>query len=459
MNIQLTYLTSPSKGLSIGFDQAIVSLGRSSENDLVVNDPHVSSFHARLIQKEGKTSIEDLGSTNGTFVDGRRISERTLVQPGSTIQLGTRVKLQFTPLQQEFEDRTLIGPQEGSRFVEPPAPAEVQAFPPKKKRFPTWVLFVVGGVVLLCLGVIVIGGGGLFAYNFLQQPGGETAQPGEMELIQTEQANLLKTQTSLTQVVDVSGTNEVEEAAQAQEATATAQALAAEQAQQATATAEFHATATAEMQATEQALKATSQAATQEAQITATAQAKATAAYIDTLWRYIEGNMIPEMLVYGPEAGTITQTDDGKVDSFSSGVSMLNGVITVDFYPPYLTDQSDWDLGIFFRDLGSNDEYRVVIDSTGEFYINNRLGDENDYLIKTSLTNLNLGLEQANQLVLLVDGNRTVFFLNGAFVAEVQITSRMEPGNISVVTNIQTDFVIPDAEVRFENFKIYQLVQ
>ena len=46
----------------------IIRIGKASDNDFVVNDPHVSRYHAKLIREEGGCwLLEDLGSTNGTF--------------------------------------------------------------------------------------------------------------------------------------------------------------------------------------------------------------------------------------------------------------------------------------------------------------------------------------------------------------------------------------------------------
>ena len=51
---------------------------KASDNDFVVNDPHVSRYHAKLVREEGGYwLLEDLGSTNGTFVNGAQIVKKT----------------------------------------------------------------------------------------------------------------------------------------------------------------------------------------------------------------------------------------------------------------------------------------------------------------------------------------------------------------------------------------------
>jgi len=66
-------------------------IGRSPDNDLVLDDPRVSRYHAQLARQGDVLVIEDLGSTNGTLVNGRRISEPHVLQPTETIAIGSTV--------------------------------------------------------------------------------------------------------------------------------------------------------------------------------------------------------------------------------------------------------------------------------------------------------------------------------------------------------------------------------
>ncbi|MDZ4785116.1 MAG: FHA domain-containing protein [bacterium] len=73
--------------LSFSPDQ-IITVGRSNKCALRVDSPDVSSEHARMGYESGQFWIEDLGSTNGTFVDKQQISGRQTVKPGAKITLG-----------------------------------------------------------------------------------------------------------------------------------------------------------------------------------------------------------------------------------------------------------------------------------------------------------------------------------------------------------------------------------
>ena len=65
-------------------------LGRSSDIDLVLMEDMVSRKHARIWIEDGKINLEDFGSTNGTFVNGEKIS-KTVVSPGDRILVGTSI--------------------------------------------------------------------------------------------------------------------------------------------------------------------------------------------------------------------------------------------------------------------------------------------------------------------------------------------------------------------------------
>ncbi|MDQ3880489.1 MAG: DUF3662 and FHA domain-containing protein [Chloroflexota bacterium] len=73
---------------------ALISIGRGAENDLIVDDPQVSRHHCQLKLQQGAYSLTDMGSTNGSYVNGQRVSEVAL-GPGDIIELGgTRIEFQ-----------------------------------------------------------------------------------------------------------------------------------------------------------------------------------------------------------------------------------------------------------------------------------------------------------------------------------------------------------------------------
>lgn len=69
----------------------VAVLGRSADTDLVLDDPYASDFHMRLVAQANGIMLHDLGSTNGTYVNGRRVTAPTQLRRGDTIQVGKTV--------------------------------------------------------------------------------------------------------------------------------------------------------------------------------------------------------------------------------------------------------------------------------------------------------------------------------------------------------------------------------
>jgi pSer/pThr/pTyr-binding forkhead associated (FHA) protein len=84
------------KGERLPLRTLVVNIGRAAYNDVVLPDPSVSTVHAKLQRREDLWIVADQGSTNGTFVDGERITEETVLAPGAALQFG-EVKLLFDP--------------------------------------------------------------------------------------------------------------------------------------------------------------------------------------------------------------------------------------------------------------------------------------------------------------------------------------------------------------------------
>ena len=70
---------------------ASLQVGRAPECEIRLDDTYVSQMHARLFGKNGKWYVEDLGSTNGTFVNDQKLAAPAQVEPGDRIRVGTTV--------------------------------------------------------------------------------------------------------------------------------------------------------------------------------------------------------------------------------------------------------------------------------------------------------------------------------------------------------------------------------
>jgi hypothetical protein len=75
--------------------KAVTSIGRWSDNDVTIDDRWVSRYHAEVHREGGQYVIKDLGSKNGTLVNGRRITTPTALSDGDEIQVTPMITLTF----------------------------------------------------------------------------------------------------------------------------------------------------------------------------------------------------------------------------------------------------------------------------------------------------------------------------------------------------------------------------
>jgi len=95
MAFQLVMKNGPAPGKIYSLEKSEISIGREAGSDVFVNDVEVSRQHARLTDQAGNYILEDLGSTNGSFVNGQRVVGSRILRPGDTILLGENVSLTF----------------------------------------------------------------------------------------------------------------------------------------------------------------------------------------------------------------------------------------------------------------------------------------------------------------------------------------------------------------------------
>lgn len=68
-----------------------VLMGRSKDADVVLDDPYASDFHARVVANESRVVLHDLGSTNGTYVNGKRVTTPVPLSRGDAVQVGKTI--------------------------------------------------------------------------------------------------------------------------------------------------------------------------------------------------------------------------------------------------------------------------------------------------------------------------------------------------------------------------------
>jgi hypothetical protein len=89
-------------------DQEEITVGRDLENQLVINDPSISRWHARLVAVDSKFVVSDLNSTNGTLINGKLVDQQ-LLSSGDTLSFADvpTMYIEYSPdLLDKARDRT-----------------------------------------------------------------------------------------------------------------------------------------------------------------------------------------------------------------------------------------------------------------------------------------------------------------------------------------------------------------
>jgi pSer/pThr/pTyr-binding forkhead associated (FHA) protein len=185
---QLVMSQGPQPGQTFVLDQDSLTVGRDPHNDISISDPQISRQHARIVRRGDQMVIEDMGSTNGTYVNGLRLSGPHTLAGGDVIGLGDVVTLTYHAVSpsatEPLAGRATIPLGRQPRYETPPAPPAyepapssayaptpsvpptyaaaptpaLEPAPPKKRRVGLWIGCgcLVLLVVLACVAVFVL---------------------------------------------------------------------------------------------------------------------------------------------------------------------------------------------------------------------------------------------------------------------------------------------------------------
>jgi pSer/pThr/pTyr-binding forkhead associated (FHA) protein len=148
----------PNKGQAYEIKVPLAHIGRGAHNDVVINDDSVSDTHAKLQRRDDGWYVVDVGSTNGTYVGGQRITAERRLDGAPDVRFGG-VKMVFRPRDAAADankgtraiasvDRSKLRPTATAPLA--PLPAGPAPAPPQKTRSgpPVWIW----GVVVLAIG-------------------------------------------------------------------------------------------------------------------------------------------------------------------------------------------------------------------------------------------------------------------------------------------------------------------
>ena len=88
---QLLVTAGTLAGTTLGLSDQQITIGRADDATLVLSDDYASTRHARIFPQDGQWLVEDLGSTNGTYLDRQKVTQPTPVPIGVPIRIGKTV--------------------------------------------------------------------------------------------------------------------------------------------------------------------------------------------------------------------------------------------------------------------------------------------------------------------------------------------------------------------------------
>jgi len=160
---QLVMRSGPTPGVTFPLEGDQLTIGRDSTNGVAINDAEVSRRHSRLSFQGGKYVIEDLGSTNGTFVNGQRLAGPVVLKPGDVVSLGEQIVLMYDAINMD-PGATMASQRKVARPAPAPAPAyappPVYAAPPPPPgavpaRRGNSMLIIIGAAALIFICVCI----------------------------------------------------------------------------------------------------------------------------------------------------------------------------------------------------------------------------------------------------------------------------------------------------------------
>jgi hypothetical protein len=158
----------PDDGQRMPVYTPVVRIGQGPQNDLVLDDDTVSTKHARLEFDAGSWVLTDLGSKNGTFVEGVRLA------PEVPTPLPTDAVVAFGMVQLTFQPERHADP-ESARAEYAPPPPKVSLAERSTAGIPVWLVVLVVLVVLILIGLIVAFGGEPATVEQIREPIGQYA--------------------------------------------------------------------------------------------------------------------------------------------------------------------------------------------------------------------------------------------------------------------------------------------
>ena len=137
------------------------TIGRVEDNTFQIADPSVSSHHCEVLVRGKDVVVKDLNSTNGTFINGERVTSEAVIKPGQILRLG-QIEMRLEsgeatpPTKKQFDQTRVIGGVKLGDFEQGARPVFDKDSPFAKKSNKTAMIFITIGIVLAFVIVVFL---------------------------------------------------------------------------------------------------------------------------------------------------------------------------------------------------------------------------------------------------------------------------------------------------------------
>ncbi len=156
---------------------------------------------------------------------------------------------------------------------------------------------------------------------------------------------------------------------------------------------------------------------------------------------------------WGPSSGELPHNpNDGLIKTAYADVSIADMVVEATFVNPYSASTASWDYGFILRRNQDEPFLQFVVSGNRSGEVLKGVNAPYDRLDLGTVNGLRTGAGERNHLMAVVIGERGWFFVNGDFIAEVDLGNVMHYGDVAVITGAYTGDEVAGAETRFEGF-------
>ncbi len=158
---------------------------------------------------------------------------------------------------------------------------------------------------------------------------------------------------------------------------------------------------------------------------------------------------------------SLSHMEDDYIETYSPSTldDIRNFILEASFISPYDASFHSWDFGVLFRDDGPNSQYRLFIDSYGDWALSNHTGSGDAAALSSGSLSKFYSYQKGekNTLKLIVTGSTGLFFVNDQFVSWLNLSDRTNSGQISLGTGFMNGHEVEGYSTRFEDLAVWKM--